>query len=139
MGVFPAGSKQHVPPTWQDLMTDPVGILTLLPASHDFCRLLSHLLMFLNVAASYIANNMYQDQTAPLACGKCVVISATYASVTPDYEMCNRYFYPNCWPLFPHVFYLFHIQTLLSLSSDIRWVSVLPVGKFWACSKLSKI
>lgn len=23
MGVFPAGSKQHVPPTWQDLMTDP--------------------------------------------------------------------------------------------------------------------
>ncbi|XP_060564617.1 5'-3' exoribonuclease 2-like isoform X3 [Ruditapes philippinarum] len=23
MGVFPAGSKQHVPPTWQELMTDP--------------------------------------------------------------------------------------------------------------------
>jgi len=23
MGVFPAGSKQHVPPTWQDLMTNP--------------------------------------------------------------------------------------------------------------------
>ena len=25
MGVFPAGSKQHVPPTWQELMTDPVS------------------------------------------------------------------------------------------------------------------
>ena len=47
MGVFPAGSKQHVPPTWQDLMTDPVGILTLFPASHDFCCLLSHLIMSL--------------------------------------------------------------------------------------------
>ncbi|XP_052269365.1 5'-3' exoribonuclease 2-like isoform X3 [Dreissena polymorpha] len=23
MGVFPAGSKQHVPPTWQELMTNP--------------------------------------------------------------------------------------------------------------------
>ena len=23
MGVFPAGSKQHVPPTWQNLMTNP--------------------------------------------------------------------------------------------------------------------
>ena len=29
MGVFPAGSKQHVPPTWQDLMTDPVSIILL--------------------------------------------------------------------------------------------------------------
>ncbi len=27
MGVFPASSKQHVPPTWQELMYQPVSMI----------------------------------------------------------------------------------------------------------------
>ena len=34
------------------------------PTHHQFCCLLSHLLMFL---AAYIANNMDPDQTAPFS------------------------------------------------------------------------